>query len=998
MNPSLSARRSQKPTPIKSHRYPLADTKLSAKRPGRSRIQRYRRGEDQNASHSGDEQDRAPIEQGQDEDTTSVDDSDTGDEEEEAPSPRPIGNPDGSESGNLGLKDGRVPTPPPPSTSVRQKHSTQITISDDRSRGSEFERTGRIYWALTRTNRQPQLAPSLLNPQPSILDYRHSPNPSEFQPSASNRQFDPPYGSGLTAPGGSNHKLQDYQMQLMLLEQQNKKRLMTARLEQDSYGHMNTSRAHPVVSTMSMPNSSPGLKPMGLLYVPKVGQNGRSSGPRPIEASTLGIPEESAISLETLRAYISDLQEKVKGIEGNSQPKRPSMFQTIHRIAHGNTSRMYFDEPQWIAGESNSKEALVSNLPLSNLPSYLAKHPEIVFVVYRDYDLPTMKNTPANDEGDTVPRANHTSEILEPTSEDLTIAVANFLECHKGFEEVVDGAEPIRLSAPYLAIYHTREAMEAFLGSLVGQQRHQFDLLLDYVHGQYGKEYEIVDDLIKRGKITHPYIKYLIKPGDVLVAGKHQDARGYLCKSWGDEVAPPFRKKSSKGSSAMKRYEFAAWHWTFDGVFSRKITTLKLCVDINDDSEKCIDELSLRPLVHLNKDMDRMLQRRGKLFWKCRVRHFVSYHEDTNRESHHSGDDRYMIDLKMYRKLHKQETKQNTYVGQPDTDDLGSEAMDQDELPDEKFGYLLPPLIKGYNLKKKKWLDLRVDRISEVIWNKEAFESLVLDRKTKRLIQALISNQLEAEKATDLISGKGNGLILLLHGGPGTGKTLTAESVAEIAEKPLYPVTCGDIGTEPEEVEHYLESVLHLGKTWGCVVLLDEADVFLEQRKLEDLQRNSLVSVFLRVLEYYDGILILTSNRVGTFDEAFKSRIQLALHYADLTSFQRIQIWGNFIRRLEKLEEKGIDFDDLRDHIEQLAKNKINGREIRNAITTARQYAKWENQLLDYKLLEGIIETAGRFDRYIEKLNGGYSQDQLAEDEGVRLARDLPAPRSETDV
>ena len=62
----------------------------------------------------------------------------------------------------------------------------------------------------------------------------------------------------------------------------------------------------------------------------------------------------------------------------------------------------------------------------------------------------------------------------------------------------------------------------------------------------------------------------------------------------------------------------------------------------------------------------------------------------------------------------------------------------------------------------------------------------------------------------------------------------------------------------------------------GCVALLDEGDVFLEQRTLTDLDRNALASVFLRVLEYYEGILILTSNRVGTFDEAFKSRIQLS--------------------------------------------------------------------------------------------------------------------------
>ena len=67
-------------------------------------------------------------------------------------------------------------------------------------------------------------------------------------------------------------------------------------------------------------------------------------------------------------------------------------------------------------------------------------------------------------------------------------------------------------------------------------------------------------------------------------------------------------------------------------------------------------------------------------------------------------------------------------------------------------------------------------------------------------------------------------------------------SVAEIAENPLYRVTCGDIGTKAEEVEKYLQTIMYLGKAWDCVLLLDEADVFLEERTMADLQRNSLVS------------------------------------------------------------------------------------------------------------------------------------------------------------
>ena len=61
-------------------------------------------------------------------------------------------------------------------------------------------------------------------------------------------------------------------------------------------------------------------------------------------------------------------------------------------------------------------------------------------------------------------------------------------------------------------------------------------------------------------------------------------------------------------------------------------------------------------------------------------------------------------------------------------------------------------------------VDIEVDRIQDVNWNKKAFENLVVDEETKHLVKALISNQIKAEKSTDLISGKGNGLIILLHG------------------------------------------------------------------------------------------------------------------------------------------------------------------------------------------------------------------------------------------
>ena len=79
-----------------------------------------------------------------------------------------------------------------------------------------------------------------------------------------------------------------------------------------------------------------------------------------------------------------------------------------------------------------------------------------------------------------------------------------------------------------------------------------------------------------------------------------------------------------------------------------------------------------------------------------------------------------------------------------------------------------------------------------------------------------------------------------------------------------------------------------------------------------------------------------------------------------------------------------VDIDDLQDHLEELAKFEMNGRQIRNVITTARQYAEWKGKKLDYECLKDVIEISGKFDTYLTKLRGGFTYDQIAEDEGFR--------------
>lgn len=138
--------------------------------------------------------------------------------------------------------------------------------------------------------------------------------------------------------------------------------------------------------------------------------------------------------------------------------------------------------------------------------------------------------------------------------------------------------------------------------------------------------------------------------------------------------------------------------------------------------------------------------------------------------------------------------------------------------------------------------------------------------------------------------------------------------------------------------------------------------------------------MFLRVLEYYDGILILTTNRVGTFDEAFKSRIQLALSYPKLDRDQRRKIWQNFFNMIREYRER-INIQDLEMNIEELADVDINGRQIRNALTTARHLADFKKERLVYGHLKLTIAKIQKFDEYIKEVQydnegGGYLDDE----------------------
>ncbi|CAL8578347.1 hypothetical protein XPA_004136 [Xanthoria parietina] len=316
------------------------------------------------------------------------------------------------------------------------------------------------------------------------------------------------------------------------------------------------------------------------------------------------------------------------------------------------------------------------------------------------------------------------------------------------------------------------------------------------------------------------------------------------------------------------------------------------------------------------------------------------------------------------------------------------DVLETGTQPDDMVKLLCPQIVHGYCLRDKVWKKLNVTQLRPVNFRKNAWERLVLDEEYKDIVQAMVSSYVDKTAGIDdLIAGKGAGLVTLLHGPPGTGKTLTAECVAESFGKPLYQVTCGEIGTYAARLEERLGEIFEDAVTWGAILVLDEADVFLQERDYENLERNALVSIFLRTLEYFNGILFLTTNRVGTFDQAFQSRIHITLGLPILDQPRRTEVWTIFLQELAKSQKLSpSELANLQSQaVSTWSRQALNGRQIRNSVRTALLVAEKKKETVGEKHFDTVLRIGREFESYMNVLRKG-DADVIAEVKGDRLA------------
>ncbi|KAF2262485.1 hypothetical protein CC78DRAFT_467929 [Lojkania enalia] len=496
------------------------------------------------------------------------------------------------------------------------------------------------------------------------------------------------------------------------------------------------------------------------------------------------------------------------------------------------------------------------------------------------------------------------------------------------------------------------------------------------------------------------------------------------------------------------RYTIGLWNLYYNAIYvGPRIYT---AVVLPFDGEKEVADLDIFPCEYLREDkhketpeaMRKRLEKRGEMFYRLTSKQCMFYDGLTTTFPRQRFTGLVMVDMESFwLSLHSDKPHPDGKLPPPRlSDDVGERSiggiptcfckrcvklnnikkksrfadyarinpMTTKELTPHQY-FLCDRSVHGFIMKVRTWHRLDVSNFSYPKYDINLVDELVLDPGTRTLIKSLSSKYTRKQGqipppanshaivsttdqwSADFVQGKGEGLIFLLHGKPGVGKTYTAECIAEFTKRPLLSLTCTDIGTNPMTIEAKLAYWFKLAKHWGAILLIDEADIYMEQRVTRDLERNNLVAGFLRAMEYYQGILFLTTNRVGTFDEAFMSRIHVSVHYPEFGDEERSEVWEAFFRKLER--ERGEEMvvpEGTRKYVKMSKEVRVvkwNGREIRNAFQTAVALSEVEDSkdeqnrtILHQNHIRQIVKMSGAFKKYLNTLHQG--------DETVRAARE----------
>jgi len=275
--------------------------------------------------------------------------------------------------------------------------------------------------------------------------------------------------------------------------------------------------------------------------------------------------------------------------------------------------------------------------------------------------------------------------------------------------------------------------------------------------------------------------------------------------------------------------------------------------------------------------------------------------------------------------------KSNLYSAEDEVEETKS------AIPKGLFSQIpVHPYMLMFHLELHHYVWVHVDDMEPYAYQPALKQKLVLPEEQTDLIDILTAEM--DVLMDDIVAGKSGGTTVLCAGPPGVGKTLTAEVYAEIIRRPLYRVHSGQLGLNVAAMEKVLKETLTRAQRWGAVMLIDEADVYIKRRD-DDMAMNAVVGVFLRVLEYFNGLLFLTTNRIDDIDEAIVSRCIALIKFYPPDAEARCRIWSVMT------EQFGLKTDPALVAILSEAFPQATGRDIKGLAKLVAKYCRHKKVL-----------------------------------------------------
>ncbi|EAK0804921.1 ATP-binding protein [Campylobacter lari] len=316
-----------------------------------------------------------------------------------------------------------------------------------------------------------------------------------------------------------------------------------------------------------------------------------------------------------------------------------------------------------------------------------------------------------------------------------------------------------------------------------------------------------------------------------------------------------------------------------------------------------------------------------------------------NTENSYSRDFNFLLHLISEDEAQKQENKA---LLEEDSKLLSSNLLEYDEFVNSlgdiaKIFYLsddiLQRIINFKEPKKNKKIKLqnlvKEQDIFELIEPNINIDDVIMPQSTKDLLESILKQQdkkvLERLNKWGIKTNKNIEAKIIFYGPAGTGKTMSALSMAKAMKKSILSFDCSKIlskyvGESEQNVRKIFDTYKELCQTskQSPILLLNEADQFLSTRIESsggaDKMHNQMQNIFLEQIERFSGVIIATTNFLESLDVAFSRRFEYKIEFKKPNYEQRLMIWQKALPKNAKFEGS---FD-----LKKLASYELSGAQI----------------------------------------------------------------------